>query len=141
MSKFKEKMIRFFSGRYGLDAFGKCLFAVYLVGLLVMTVVEFFVYNAITFILRLLLFILAIYMIYRVMSRNIVKRQIENRRFLAMRDKLYGWFRLQRDRFRDRKTHVFRKCPSCKAVLRLKRIKGDHRAACPRCGKSFDVHV
>jgi len=141
MGRFKEKMIRFFSGRYGLDPLGRFLFIVYLVAILIMTVVEFFVYNLVTMIIRFLLLLLAVFLIYRVMSRNLVKRQIENQRFLSLRDKLFGWFRLQKNRFRDRKTHVFRKCPSCKAVLRLKRIKGDHRAACPRCGKSFDVHV
>jgi hypothetical protein len=25
--------------------------------------------------------------------------------------------------------------------IKLRRVKGDHRCACPKCGDSFDVHV
>lgn len=141
MSNFKNKLISFFYGRYGLDPFGKFMFWVYLIGILLLSILEIFLLSPVTMVLRLLFALLAAYMIFRVMSRNIFKRRNENAKFLTVKGKLLGFFRLQRDRIRDRKTHVFRKCPKCKAVLRLKRIKGDHRAACPRCGNSFDVHV
>lgn len=64
-----------------------------------------------------------------------------NEKYKTLLGKIRATFRLTKNRFRDRKTHVYRKCPYCRAVLRLKKIRGKHRAACPRCGKSFDVKV
>ncbi|MFR2916862.1 MAG: hypothetical protein ACLTKQ_08005 [Acutalibacteraceae bacterium] len=46
-----------------------------------------------------------------------------------------------RDKWAFRKTHVFKKCPGCKAVLRLPRKKGKHTVNCPHCHKNFTVHV
>ena len=48
---------------------------------------------------------------------------------------------LQKSKHRDRKTHVFRKCPACKSVLRLPRQKGKHTVRCPRCQHRFDVKI
>ena len=141
MSNFREKLIRFFSGRYGLDDLNRFLFWVYIASVVLMTVVELFVRSWITFGLRALFFLVAVFMIYRAMSRKIYVRQNENRKFLSLKTGIRDQIRLFKSRIRDRKTHVYRKCPDCKAVLRLKRIAGRHRAACPRCGKSFDVFV
>ena len=92
-------------------------------------------------ILRILIFAFGVYTVYRMMSRNIYVRRNENEKYKALLGKIRATFRLTKNRFRDRKTHVYRKCPYCRAVLRLKKIRGKHRAACPRCGKSFDVKV
>ena len=139
--RFRDKLIRYFSGRYGIDAFGRFLFLIYIVAAVILTMVEFFVTSWILFAIHVLLTTLAVYTLFRVMSRSIYRRQAENRKFLAMRDGLVGWCNLQKSKYRDRKTHVYRKCPYCKSVLRLKKIKGDHRAACPRCAKSFDITI
>lgn len=139
--RFRDKLIRFFSGRYGLDSLGRFLFFVYLVLAVTLTVVEFFYSSPILFAIHLLLTALAVYVLFRMMSRSIYRRQAENRKFLGLRDNLVGWFNLQKSKYRDRKTHVYRKCPYCKSVLRLKKIQGNHRAACPRCTKSFDITI
>ena len=141
MSRFTEKLIRFFRGRYGIDEFNRFLFWFYLATVIAMTVTELFVRNWITIALRILFALIAVYMIFRAMSRSICVRQKENRRYLAVRNAVCGWFRLQKNRIRDRKTHIYRKCPYCRAILRLKRLPGKHRAACPSCGKSFEVTV
>ena len=39
------------------------------------------------------------------------------------------------------KCHVYRKCPNCKAVLRLPNKVGKHTTVCPRCNKEFKVRV
>jgi len=139
--RFRDKLIRLFSGRYGIDELSRFLFLVYLVAAVILTVAEFFYAGWILFAIHILLTALAAYVIFRTMSRSIYQRQAENRTFLGMRDRFVGWFRLQKSKCRDRKTHVYRKCPYCKSVLRLKKIKGDHRAACPRCTKSFDITI
>lgn len=76
--------------------------------------------------------VLVVWMFFRMFSRNIAKRRRENERFC-------GFFKLRRNMFRDRKTHVYRKCPQCKAVLRLPKAKGKHTVVCPRCKNRFEV--
>ena len=44
-------------------------------------------------------------------------------------------------RIRDRKTHVYRRCPVCKNVLRLPREVGDHGVNCPVCHGHFSVKI
>ena len=41
--------------------------------------------------------------------------------------------------FKDRKTHVFKKCPQCKAMIRLPKRKGSHEVICPKCGREFKI--
>ncbi len=139
--RFRDSLMRFFRGRYGVDELNKFLFVVYVVIYLALFIAELFVKHPVMLIFHLLLTVMTVILFARMLSRSIYKRQAENRKYLALRDKLLGWFRLQKNKYRDRKTHVYRKCPDCKAVLRLKKVKGEHRAACPRCAKSFDVYI
>ena len=139
--RFRDRIFRFFSGRYGMDDLNKFLFWTYLALYIILFFVEIFIKHPLFMIFHIVLLALTVFLFFRMLSRNIYKRQCENRKFLTVRDGLFGWFRLQKNIFRDRKTHVYRKCPSCKAVLRLQKITGNHRAACPRCAKSFDVRI
>ena len=141
MRNFRSKFISFMSGRYGIDDLGKFLFWIYVFLIFAVAIVDVFFNSVYISIARILTSLLAIYLIWRIFSRNIYKRRNENVRFKEGFSKISAWFKLQKNKFRDRKTHIYRKCPYCKAILRLKKIKGKHRAACPRCGKSFDVRV
>ena len=133
MGKFKNKLIGFLYGRYGNDTLNKVLTAIYLIWLIVFTVVDVLVksiiFSIIGWIISLALFF---WVIFRMMSRNIYARRREN-------DKFCGFFKLRRNKFRDRKTHVYRKCKSCKAVLRLPKAKGKHFVVCPKCKSRFEV--
>lgn len=141
MGNFRNKLLRFFSGRYGMDEFGRFLVIVYLVLIIVSSMLGRFLHGIGMIIFNILIFALGIFAVYRMMSRKIYIRKNENDKFVSVTGRVRASFRLMKNRFRDRKTHVYRKCPYCRAVLRLKKIKGKHRAACPRCGKSFDVKV
>ena len=134
MGKFKNKLARFFYGRYGADTLNNVLTGIYLSWLITFSIVDIFV-NSIIFSIIGWLVTVAIFalIMFRMMSRNIYKRRRENEKFC-------GFFKLQRNKFRDRKTHVYRKCPSCKAVLRLPKAKGKHSVVCPRCKTRFNVH-
>ena len=133
MGKFKNKLYRFMYGRYGMDKLGNCMMIAYVVLLLVYTVLTFFItqvwFDLIVWLVSIALFITVF---YRMFSRNIAKRRRENERFC-------GFFKLRKNKFKDRKTHVYRKCPQCKAVLRLPRAKGKHTVVCPRCKNRFTV--
>ena len=120
-------------GRYGNDTLGKALLWAYVALVLVSMIVSVFV-SSVTFNLISLLigFVLVFFIFYRMMSRNIAARRKENEKFT-------GFFKLMRNRFKDRKTHVYRKCTSCHAVLRLPKAKGKHTVVCPRCKNRFEV--
>ena len=139
--RFRDRIIRFMYGRNGIDKFNAFLFRSYFILMIVTWIVGLFAPNIMIFVLNPILLIVAAYMTFRCLSRNLYKRQIENRKYLSAVQKFKDFKNLHKNKYRDRKTHVFKKCPYCKAVLRLKRIKGKHRAACPRCFKSFDVRV
>ena len=131
----------FISGRNGFDKYGRFLFFVYFILVIVQWIISIFVPPVVSLIMSALLTLLAIYIFFRIFSKNLVKRSSENYKYIQFETKIKNYFSLQKSKHRDRKTHVYKKCPKCKAVLRLKRIKGKHRAVCPRCGNSFDVKV
>ncbi len=141
MRNFRDKLLRFMYGRNGIDAYNRFIFILYFVLTVIYWIVSLFVSQLVSTLFSIVLFALMIYLVFRTMSRNILKRQKENRRYLALSGAFVSYLRLQRNKLKDRKTHVYRKCPNCKAVLRLKKIKGSHRAVCPRCSTSFDVKV
>ncbi len=126
-------MVRFFYGRYGTDTLNKTLLWIYIALVLVYTVVSLFVTSAILTLIYLTLSIaLVIWIFSRMLSRKIDARRRENEKFC-------GFFRLRRNKFRDRKTHVYKRCPACRAVLRLPKAKGKHAVVCPRCKHRFFV--
>ena len=133
MGKLKNKLYRFMYGRYGGDQLNKFLIWMYAIWILLCTVISLFV-DSVWF--SLLYWVgsmaLMIWIFSRIFSKNIVARRKENERFC-------GYFRLRKNKRRDRKTHVYRKCPNCKAVLRLPKSKGKHFVVCPRCNNRFKV--
>ena len=133
MGKFTNKAARFFYGRYGSDTLNKVLTAIYLVWLIVFSVVDIFVKSVIFSIIGWAVSLAFFFTVmFRMMSRNIMARRREN-------DKFCGFFKLRKNKFRDRKTHVYRKCKSCKSVLRLPKAKGKHFVVCPKCKSRFEV--
>ena len=133
MGKFKSKLYRFMYGRYGTDTLGNVMLFTYIALLLIHTFVGFFWDNVwMDAAVWVISAVLAFTVIYRMFSKNLTKRRKENEKFC-------GFFKLRKNKFRDRKTHVYRKCPDCKAVLRLPRAKGKHSVVCPRCKKRFTV--
>ncbi len=134
MAKFKAWLQRAMAGRYGADSLYYFLLILYFA----LFVLNLFVGSAI---LVLLMYALPVVIIFRMLSRNVEKRRAENEKFLALRDRVTKSFRLARNRVRERKTHVYKKCPSCKAMLRFTRKPGKHTATCPRCHQPFEFEV
>ena len=130
----RERIARFMAGRYGMDR----LYHFLIVVCFVLIVVNWFVGSAI---LSLLEFAVLVYATFRFLSRNIYKRQQENLAFLKIWKKPDDFFKLIKCKFRDRKTHVYKKCPACKNNLRLPKKKGKHTVACPCCQNRFDIRI
>lgn len=133
MGKIKNRLYRFMYGRNGSDKLGNFLAWIYFSLVLIYTVVGFFWENAIFTVFYLLAsFTLLYFVFFRMFSKNIVKRRKENEKFC-------NFFKLRKNKFKDRKTHVYRKCKKCGAVLRLPKSKGKHFVVCPRCKNRFET--
>ena len=80
---------------------------------------------------------LLIWSLFRTYSKNIDRRSAERGWYLGVRSKVEAFFSLQKRRWRDRKTHVYFKCPGCKKILRVPRGKGTLKVRCPQCGREI----
>jgi hypothetical protein len=130
--KFKERLIRFMYGRNGTDALNRFLIWVYLI-----LILAGYLFKPIHF----LAILVAVWMFFRIFSKNLYKRQAENQKYLKIAGKFTGFFKLQKNKFRDRKTHRYRKCPYCRATVRLPNKKGKHTVCCPKCKCDFNVKI
>lgn len=130
---FWYRFSRFMNGRYGVDT----LFYILVSVSLVLSFINLFVRS---FILQLFVYLFLGFAFFRAMSRNYNARCNENRFIENFINKL----KKKRDTLRQRRadvTHIYKKCPNCKAVLRLPRRKGKHTTICPKCNNSFKVNV
>lgn len=75
--------------------------------------------------------------IFRMLSRNISKRSMENYKFAMFISPAYSWFKKTQNRALGAKTHRYFKCPNCKAELRLPKGKGKIIVTCPKCKTEF----
>lgn len=134
MYKIKMALMRFMNGRYGNDDLGKATFWLYIILLFL----NLFIRSRIIYITETV--IVFIY-IFRILSKNIPKRQSENYKYLKIKDTVRKKFLFIKNRFKYRKTHVYKKCPNCKAVLRLPKKKGSHICTCPKCHNDFSIKI
>lgn len=121
-------------GRYGIDELQKFLVVFYIAAAVLK---NFFLWK----IMYALSVVAAVIFIVRFFSKDIYIRQKENRKYLEIKDKVFGWFNRNQKVINDSKTHIFRTCPNCKAKIKLPRKKGNHVCNCPKCGKDFKVRV
>lgn len=76
--------------------------------------------------------------IFRIFSKDIPKRRMENYKFAIFMSPVYSWFKKTENRFKDRKTHKYFKCPNCNSSLRLPKGKGKLIVTCPKCKEKFE---
>ena len=123
------------SGRYGADQLNRFLSFV-VIGLCV--VMLFFRSNAtVGGIISLVTWVVLIYSIMRMFSRNYSKRSAENQKYLSIKYKVTSWFNLLKRKYKDRSTHKYFSCPQCGKTVRVPKGKGKIRITCPNCANSF----
>jgi len=82
-------------------------------------------------------YILLVIMFYRMFSRNITKRRIENDKFMSF------WWPIGQKlskliaRIRESKTHRRFRCPECRQQVRVPRHRGKIKITCPKCRTQF----
>lgn len=121
---------RFLYGRYGGDNLGRAL----MVGYLVLYLVGLFTH---WLPLSLLGTALAVWCIFRMLSRNISARRRENDKYLALTAPLRSWLRRRR-MIRTDKSHRYFKCPNCGQQLRVPKVSGTIKITCRACGTVFE---
>lgn len=136
---FRYRLMQFMSGRYGPDE----TFYVIFVAAVILSVANIFirfVSIGLYTVIQLIVYALIIFAVFRMLSRNTEKRRKEN---YWVKEKL-GFLKRKKDFYDQKKAdkmHIYKKCPACKAVLRLPRRIGVHTTVCPKCGKEFTVKV
>ena len=133
--KIKNKIIKFMSGRYGVDELYKFLFILYIITLLINIFLNSSVIEIIGLILVLIIF-------YRVFSKNISKRYKENKEYLKIKDKILKPFKNIKRNIRD-KEHIYKQCPKCKTTLKLPvpYERGIKHTNCPKCKKRVSLLI
>ncbi|MBR2615988.1 MAG: hypothetical protein IKC69_04865 [Clostridia bacterium] len=129
-TRLQDAIRRFMLGRYGTDRLNRHLILLWLLvailnlGLknLILSCIEL-IFCGITF--------------FRMLSRNVLKRQEENRAYGALLQRLLRPLRRTAVRIRDRKTTRFFRCPSCSADIRMPRRIGKFKIRCTKCGHVF----
>ncbi len=134
-SRLQYRLAVFMQGRYGPDQLYRAMLVLYAVLL---------VFHVLTRRTAFLVaeWVILVLLLWRCFSRNIAARQKENALWLRFCGRCREKARLLRCRFRDRRTHVYRTCPHCHAVVRLPRAqKGSKVCNCPRCRRDFPVRI
>ena len=107
---------RFMAGRYGSDPLNNALLILGIALIIVARILGWAWMNV---------FILALLCLcyFRMFSRNIQARYAENEKFMRWWRPASNRIRGAQDRFADRKTHCYFKCPECGQRLRVQRAR------------------
>ena len=139
--KIKQAFRSFMYGRNGADHLSMALLwaglILYLLGGIVGSIAVSVIFPILGILLNMLGFACYVFCIFRMFSRNVDKRRVENRRYVTLMEKKKTERRQAKVRFQNRKTYKYFKCPGCKAWLRLSRGKGVVTVTCSRCHTSF----
>ncbi len=131
LERLRYKTACFMYGRYGNDDLTKFLL---IVGLVFMIISWFPHLGWFYFLAAAVL----VWSLMRSFSRKIDRRKRELDRYLRIKKPIVNFFKLRRNKWRDRKTHVYFKCKKCKAVLRVPRGKGSIIVTCAKCGDRIE---
>ena len=126
------KIRQWMQGRYGIDELTKALYIISLAFLILslFSPLRLFYIPAL---------ILMLWSCIRCYSKNYAKRAKERETYLRLTGRVRAWFRLQRDKWKDRKNYRYFRCKQCKATLRVPKGKGKIRIHCPKCHSELEA--
>ncbi|MDD6468269.1 MAG: hypothetical protein PUF50_08865 [Erysipelotrichaceae bacterium] len=132
MERFKMWLYRMMQGRYGADLLGTVLSYV---GMGFAILALFF--RDFGWVLSTIAWLLLIYALWRMMSKNIWKRYAENQKFVQWIQPLKRRWQLFQKQRKD-KEHRYFICPKCKQIVRVPKGRGKIEITCPKCKSRFD---
>ena len=146
---FLYRWAQFMRGRRGWDQL--CFFL--MISSFIMEILGRILRNGIVYYVGLALFI---YAIFRMMSRNIPKREAENQKYLQITNRFrnrryfhqqkkngtytYTQSEQSRNGAYGSTVYAYYYCPSCKQQVRIPAGKGRVMVTCPRCGEKFPAN-
>lgn len=124
-----DKIKQFMTGRYGNDQLNLALM---IFGCVLTFFLSFFDVHFLRY-LGLLPYIVAA---VRMLSKDIVRRQQENMKFLRLSAPWRQFIIKKVKQFQD-KDHRYYQCPQCHQTLRVPKGRGKIKISCPHCSKEF----
>ena len=129
--KMQNALIRFMYGRNGFDPLNRFLFWVVLI-LDIVSIVFSRNESPLGGVLSLVVTVAWLLLLFRTFSRNLAKRQEENRKFVGWWWKVKNKTSGAKARHAD-KDHKYFTCKSCGAICRVPVGKGKIVITCPKC--------
>jgi hypothetical protein len=121
---------KFMNGRYGVDQLSMAL--------LVFSILLSFISQLSRLpVISYISLIPLVFVIFRLQSKNLEKRRMENYKFAMLMSPVYSWFKKTLSHTKKSRTHKLFKCPDCKAGLWVPKGKGEIIITCSKCKKEF----
>ena len=128
--KIKNGIRNFMRGRYGGDKLSLAL----LISGVVLSMVTSFTRIAVFYYVGLVFYFIAL---FRMFSRNVVRRATENQKFLGFWYKIATAVRQFFARLKNIRKYKYFRCPQCSVRLRLPRKVGEVTVTCSKCRNQF----
>ena len=130
--KLGNAFARFMYGRNGPDQLSRALLWVYIGLWIVSMVLGALKLDVLPAICGVLMYVVLVYIFFRMFSKNLYKRREENSKFLQKTWKLRSQISGAKARHAD-KDHKYFICKQCKTVCRVPVGKGKIIITCPKC--------
>ena len=129
-----DAVTRMMYGRNGVDQMWRILFGAYLAVCILRAIIVAVTKSAVlAWVLDLLTTALAVYLLFRIFSKNLPKRREENQRFVNWCWSVKSRSEGARARHAD-KEHKYFTCKTCGTICRVPTGKGKIIITCPKCG-------
>ena len=135
--KLSSAMARFMYGRNGTDQLNWAILVMYLVLWVIRILVSALDVTVAAMIIDVIMFLLAVVLLWRTFSKNLAKRRAENQRFIDWWWPIKNRFAAAKARKAD-KAHKYFTCKNCKTICRVPAGKGKIVITCPKCGHKIE---
>lgn len=135
--KLSSAMARFMYGRNGTDQLNWAILVMYLVLWVIRILVSALDVTVAAMIIDVIMFLLAVVLLWRTFSKNLAKRRAENQRFINWWWPIKNRFAAAKARKAD-KAHKYFTCKNCKTICRVPAGRGKIVITCPKCGHKIE---
>ena len=126
----REKFIRFMYGRNGVDTLSKHLIWGALITCLLSNIPHLGILGTVSM-------VMLVYAYFRIFSRNITKRYVENLKYYNLVNKVKAGPKKWLNELKQSKDYKIFKCPTCGQKLRVPRGRGNVEVRCRKCATVF----
>ena len=129
--RWQTKLQQMMRGRYGhFDALNRTLLYISIIGI----VMNVFMHSMIV---RIISWLILIFVYYRFFSKKIYSRANENTKYLTVIKKCKNRLNREKNKVENRHTYNYFSCPACKQELRAPKGKGKIKVTCSKCQNQF----